>query len=72
MMGRNIQYFLRMAAIALSCSLRSERNRAVPSNFSPPIDSLTFGLIDANRLGAFPFLVVIADATGVDLFAFLA
>ena len=29
-------------------------------------------LIDDNRLGAFSFLVVIADATGMGLFAFLA
>jgi hypothetical protein len=29
-------------------------------------------LIDANRLGAFSFFVVIASATGVGLFAFLA
>lgn len=29
-------------------------------------------LIDANRLGTFTFFVIIADATGVGLFAFLA
>jgi len=44
MRGRNIQYFLRIAVMARSCSLRSVRNRAVPSNVSPPIDNLTCGV----------------------------
>ncbi len=35
MIGWNIQYFRRMAAIARSCSVRSATNRAVPSMFSP-------------------------------------
>jgi hypothetical protein len=38
MIGRNIQYFRRMAAIARLCSARSVRKRAVPSNVSPPMD----------------------------------
>jgi len=29
-------------------------------------------IIDGNRLGTVPFIVVIADTTGVGLFAFLA
>ena len=44
MRGRNIQYFLRIAAIARSCSARSVRKRALPSNVSPPMDSLIFGV----------------------------
>jgi hypothetical protein len=41
-MGRNIQYFRRIAAIARSCSARSVRKRALPSKVSPPMDSLIF------------------------------
>ncbi len=44
MIGRNIQYFRRMAAMARSCSARSVRKRASPSKFSPPMDSLTCGV----------------------------
>src|SRR5215467_15487905 len=44
MMGRNIQYFLRMAAMARSCSARSVRERALPSKVSPAMDSLIFGV----------------------------
>ena len=42
--GRNIQYFRRIAAIARSCSARSVRKRALPSNVPPPMDSLIFGV----------------------------
>ncbi len=34
MIGPNIQYFRRMAAMARSCSARTVRNQAVPSMFS--------------------------------------
>ena len=42
--GQNMQYLRRTIAIARSCSARSARKRAVPSNVSAPMDSLTRGV----------------------------
>jgi DNA-binding NarL/FixJ family response regulator len=61
MIGRNIQYFRRIAVMARSCSVRLLRNWAVPRNVSPPMVN--------SGLGAAPRMLQVSPDSKILMFS---